>query len=367
MTTTITRSSERDPEEVAGELAGRLFEAGLGAFELATVTLGERLGLYRALADHGPSTSQALAAASRIDARYVREWCEQQAAAGLLGVDDPRLEPELRQFHLPPGSEAVLLDPQSPAYAIPLGGFLEAVGRILPAVEAAFRTGAGIPYADYGVHDVQGAFNRPAFSGQLVQEWLPQIPDLDAALRAGGTVAEFGCGEGWAAIALAVGYPRLLVDGFDIDPLSIDAARRHAERAGVADRVRFAVVDVTDPALTGSYDAVFAFEMVHDLARPIAALQTARRVTADGNAPVIIMDERAAEEFTAPADPIERFFYAASVLHCLPVGRSEEPSAQTGTVMRPDTLRSYATDAGFTRFAVLPIENDMFRFYRIEG
>ena len=209
MTTTITRSSERDPEEVAGELAGRLFEAGLGAFELATVTLGERLGLYRALADHGPSTSQALAAASRIDARYVREWCEQQAAAGLLGVDDPRLEPERRQFHLPPGSEAVLLDPQSPAYAIPLGGFLEAVGRILPAVEAAFRTGAGIPYADYGVHDVQGAFNRPAFSGQLVQEWLPQIPDLDAALRAGGTVAEFGCGEGWAAIALAVGYPRL--------------------------------------------------------------------------------------------------------------------------------------------------------------
>jgi 2-polyprenyl-3-methyl-5-hydroxy-6-metoxy-1,4-benzoquinol methylase len=366
-TTAVTPSSERSPEEVAGDLAGRLFEAGLGAFELATVTLGERLGLYRALADRGPSTSPALAAAAGIDTRYTREWCEQQAAAGLLTVDAPQRDPGERRFALPPGSEAVLLDPESPAYLIPLGGFLEAIGRVMPALEAAFRSGTGVPYAAYAVHHVQGAFNRPVFTGQLVQEWLPLVPDLDATLRAGATVAEFGCGEGWAAIALAVGYPRVRVDAFDIDPPSIEAAGRHAEQAGVADRVRFAVADVTDPALTGSYDAVIAFEMVHDLADPVAALRTARRLTGDGAAPVIVMDERAGEAFTAPADPMERFFYAASVLHCLPVGRCAEHSAQTGTVMRPDTLRRYATDAGFTGFSVLPIENDMFRFYRIEG
>lgn len=367
MTANISTQHDLDPEKVAEDLAGRLFEAGLAAFELATITLGERLGLYRELVAAGPTTASALADAAGVDARYTQEWCEQQAAAGLLTVDDPGLDPDRRRFALPPGSEAVLLDATSPAYLIPLGGFQAAIGRVLPTLEAAYRSGSGVPYADYGIHDVQGAFNRPAFTGQLTQEWLPAVPDLDARLRAGGTVAEFGCGVGWAAVGLALGYPRLQVDGFDSDPRSVEAARRHAEEAGVADRVRFAVADVTDPALSGRYDAVFAFEMIHDLAHPVAALAAARRLTAETGGPVIVMDERAAAEFTAPADPIERFLYAASVLHCLPVGRSEPDSAQTGTVMRADTLRDYAAAAGFTRFAVLPIETEMFRFYRIEA
>ena len=156
--------TERSPEEVAGELAGRLFEAGLGAFELATVTLGTRLGLYGALADGGPATASALAATTGVDARYTREWCEQQAAAGLLTVDDPQRDPDERRFGLLAGSEAVLLDPESPAYLLPLGGFLEAVGRMLPALEDAYRAGTGIPFADYAVQHAQGGFNRPAFT-----------------------------------------------------------------------------------------------------------------------------------------------------------------------------------------------------------
>jgi SAM-dependent methyltransferase len=359
--------AERSPEEVAGELAGRLFESGLGAFELATVTLGARLGLYGALADGGPATASALAATAGVDARYTREWCEQQAAAGLLTVDDPQRAPDARRFGLLPGSEAVLLDPESPAYLLPLGGFLEAVGRVLPALERAYREGTGIPYGDYAVQHAQGGFNRPAFTHQLVQEWLPQVPDVDTRLRAGGTVAELGCGEGWAAIALARGYPGVRVDGFDIDPPSVETARRNAAQAGVADRVRFAVADATDPALTGRYDAVLTVETVHDLADPVAALRTARRLAGDGAAPVLVVDDRAAEEFTAPADPFQRFFHAASVLHCLPVGRCAAHSAQTGTLMRPDTLRAYATEAGFAAVTVLPIENDLFRFYRLEG
>ncbi len=368
MTATVTPSiTEPTQPDVAEQLAGRLFEAGLGAFELATVVLGERLGLYRELADHESVTASELAALAGIDARYAREWAEQQAAAGFLTVDDPAAAPEDRRFSLPPGSAAVLLEQDSPMYLIPIGGFLTAVGRMMPALEVAFRSGTGIPFADYEVQHAQGGFNRPAFNGQLVQEWLPLVPDLDAALRAGGAVAEFGCGEGWAAIALAVGYPALRVDAFDVDPLSIETARRNAEQAGVAERVRFVVADITDPALSGSYDAVFAFEMVHDLAHPVAALRSARRLTGDGAAPVIVMDERAGERFTTPADPMERFFYAASVLHCLPVGRCEEHSAATGTVMRPDTLQHYAAEAGFAQVTVLPIESDMFRFYRLDG
>jgi len=339
---------------VTEQLAGRLFEAGIGAFELTTVLLGERLGLYRALVD-GPRTAAELATATGTDERYVREWCEQQAVAGLLAVDDRR------HFALLAGSEAVLIDELSPVYLVQIGAFVESLGKVLPALQEAFRTGAGVPFGDYDVQHAQGALNRPVFHHQLVQEWLPQVPDLDARLRAGAAVAEFGCGEGWAAIALAVGYPDVRVDGFDVDPPSIATARRHAEAAGVADRVQFTVADVTE--VEGSYDAVFAFEMLHDLAHPVAALQAARRIT-DG--PVVVMDERVAEKFAAPGDPMERFFYAVSVLHCLPAGRCEHGSAATGTVMRTDTMRRYATEAGFAGVTVLPIEHDMFRFYRLE-
>jgi SAM-dependent methyltransferase len=367
MTRGQSSPSVQSPEEVAAELAERIFETGLGAFELVTITLGDRLGLYRALADRGPTTVSELAATVGTDPRYTREWCEQQAVAGLLDVDDAAGDIEERRFDLLPGSEAVFLDPQSPAYVMPLGGFLEAVCRVLPALEVAFRSGAGVPYADYAVQHAQAAFNRPAFSGQLVQEWLPQVPDLHARLGAGGTVAEIGCGEGWAAIALAVGYPGLFVDAFDADPPSIEAAVRNAETAGVADRIRFAVADAADPGMADRYDAVFAFEVLHDLADPVAALRTARRLTGDGAAPTIVMDERAAELFSAPGDPIERLLYAISVLHCLPAGRTDATSAATGTVLRPDQLRRYATAAGFTDVSVLPIAHDLFRFYRLEG
>ncbi|HEY5883002.1 MAG TPA: class I SAM-dependent methyltransferase, partial [Nakamurella sp.] len=302
MTLTDIPATDSTAEEYAGALAGRLFEAGLGFFELATVALGDRLGLYRAIADRGPSTIAELAEAIGLDRRYLREWCEQQAAAGLLATDGTTAaDPDTRSYALPSGSEAVLIDPESPAYLIPITGFLESAARVLPDLESAFRTGRGIPYADYGVQHAQGGFNRPAFTGQLVQQWLPAIPDLHATLTAGGMVAEFGCGEGWAAIALAKGYPGVTVDAFDVDAPSIEAARRHAEAAGVADRVRFVVADVADPALTGRYDAVFAFEMVHDLAHPVEALRAARRLTGAGRSPVILMDERTEEEFSAPA------------------------------------------------------------------
>ncbi|MGD9987261.1 class I SAM-dependent methyltransferase [Pseudonocardia sp.] len=361
----MTTIEDRAPEQVAEELAGRLFEAGIGAIELLTVGLGERLGLYRSLADGpGPVTPGELAAAADVDARYVREWCEQQATAGILAVDDPAADPQARRYTLPAGSEAVLLDPDSPAYVVPIAGFVESAGRVMAALERAYRSGGGVPYADYGVQHAQGGFNRPAFTGRLVSQWLPTVPDLDAALRAGGSVAEFGCGVGWAAISIARGYPAATVDAFDADPASIDAARRNAAEAGVGDRVRFVVADVTDPALTGDHAGVLAFEMIHDLADPVAALRSARRLT---RGPVVVMDENAADGFIVPGGPVDRLFYAASVLHCLPVGRCAEHSAATGTVMRPATLRRYAADAGFSRVTDLPIEDAMFRFYRLEG
>jgi 2-polyprenyl-3-methyl-5-hydroxy-6-metoxy-1,4-benzoquinol methylase len=203
------------------------------------------------------------------------------------------------------------------------------------------------------------------FANSLVAEWLPALPDVHGRLTAGEAVrvADFGCGEGWAAIYLAEAYPNATVDGFDLDDASIVAARKHAAERGVSDRVRFEVRDVTDPAFTGTYDLVLACEMVHDLADPVGALRAMRRLAGEAGA-VLVIDENASERFEAPGDPIQRLLYAFSVLHCLPVGRTVEPSEATGTVMRPDAFRDYAARAGFAAVDDLPIDHEFFRFYR---
>jgi SAM-dependent methyltransferase len=239
----------------------------------------------------------------------------------------------------------------------------------MPALVRAYQSGDGVPYADYAIHDIQGNFNKPIFINLLASEWLPSIPGLAERLS-GPTarVAELGCGEGWAAIAIAQAWPQVTVDGYDLDEASIAAARQNAADAGVSDRVHFELADVADTAAfgAGGHDLVFAFEMVHDLARPVQALETMRRLGAPG-ATYLVVDERAEESFAAPSEsPWERFFYVASVLHCLPAGRNEPDSAATGTVMRPAMLRGYADAAGFGSVEVLPIEHDMFRFYRLE-
>ena len=183
--------------------------------------------------------------------------------------------------------------------------------------------------------------DRPVLLSLLAQAWLPSIPDVHDRLQAEPPArgADIGSGGGWASIAIAQAYPNVTVDGFDVDESSIELARSNAAQAGLADRVAFHVRDIADPGLTGQYDLVMAFEMVHDVARPVESLRTMRALAAEGGT-VLVMDERDAERFTAPGDEVERFMYAASVLCCLPVGLCETPSAATGTVMRPAILRA---------------------------
>jgi 2-polyprenyl-3-methyl-5-hydroxy-6-metoxy-1,4-benzoquinol methylase len=364
MTALDTQGTDRE-EAKAAELNGRLFMAAVEATELATVVLGHRLGLYQALADGGPQTAADLAAGAGIHARYASEWLEQQSVAGIIAVEDGA-EGENRRYTLPPAHAPVLLDPDSPLYAVPLAELVPIVGKVDDQLVAAFRAGTGVPYDAYGIHDAQAGFTRPLFVNLLANEWVPAIPELHERLKADppARVVEIGCGEGVAAITLARAYPAIRVDGFDLDEASIAQARRNAAEAGVADRVTFEVRDVADASLAGSYDAAFAFEMIHDLSRPVDALGTLRRITADDGF-VIVADEAVGDEFEAPGDELHRFFYAASVVHCLPVGMAEQPSAGTGTVIRPSTLRRYAQQAGFADIEILPIENDVWRFYRL--
>jgi len=358
-----------DPARRAA-FADRLFESTVAAFDLVTMYIGERLGLYSALAAAGPSTSAALAAATGTSERYAREWLEQQAAGGLLAVDDPALPADRRRFSLPPEHAEVLLDEGSLSYLAPLGRLLVGIVGPLEEVIEAFRTGGGVPWDAYDepVRTGQADFNRPQFLELLASEWLPAIPDVHARLLAEppARVADIACGAGWSSIAIALGYPRTVVDGFDLDEPSIAAARANAEAMGVAERVRFTVADATDPPLDGGYDLVTVFEALHDLSQPVEALTAMRRLATPHGA-VLVMDERVADTFEAPATPVERFLYQASVLLCLPNGMAEQPSAATGTVMRLETLRRHAAAAGFSNAEVLPIEHDLFRFYRLHA
>lgn len=355
-------------EERCQALADRVFGAALEVADLTTMYLGERLGFYHALVELGEATPVELAEAAGTAGRYTREWLEQQAVTGILDVVDTGV-PETRRYSVPAGHDIALTDRDSLAYVAPIARQFLGMMTALPILTDAYRTGAGIPFEEYGddLREGMGEANRVLYINLLAQEWIPALPDIDARLRDSdrpARVADIGCGTGWSTIALARGYPQARVDGFDLDDASIASAMTNAERAGVGDRVHFHVRDAADPALAGEYDFAFAIETIHDMANPVGALAAMRRMVGAGGT-VLIGDERVAETFTAPGDPIERLMYAASVLHCLPVGLSEEPSAATGTVMRPSVLRRYAEEAGFREVEILPIENDVWRFYRL--
>ncbi|MFW3171719.1 class I SAM-dependent methyltransferase [Geodermatophilus sp. CPCC 206100] len=349
----------------AAPLADRILGSVIGALELAAVHLGSELGWYRALAE-APATAPELAARTGTDARYAREWLEQQAVAGYLTVDDVAADADARRYTLPLEHRGVLVDELDPSFMPPLARAALAFTRNVPRLVGAYRTGAGLGWAEMDdARDAQAAANRPYFLGPLATEDLPRVPGVDDALRAGGRVADVGCGMGWSSVGIARAYPRVEVDGYDVDAPSVAAARRNAEAAGVADRVRFEVADVgalSDTA--GRYALVAAFECVHDMPDPVAVLAAMRRmVRPDGT--VLVVDERVAERFTAPGDDVERLMYGYSLLACLPDGRSTQPSVATGTVMRPATLERYARSAGFAGVEGLPIANDVFRFYRL--
>ena len=348
-------------------LVERLFEAVLGFNDLHAVYIGDRLGLYQALAG-GAETPGEVASAAGCDERYVREWLEHQAVGAILEVDDAGAEAGERRYRIPPGHDEVLLDRDSVNYMAAFARMMVGMVGPLPAVIEAFRTGKGVPYADYPADFVegQGDMNRTQFVNLLASEWLPALPDVDERLRSGSArVADVACGTGWSSIAIAKGYPGVRVDGFDLDPASIEVARKAAEAEGVTDRVDFQVRDAADPELADRYDLVTVFEAIHDMARPVEALRAMRGLLADGGV-ALVADERVAEEFTAPGDEVERVMYGWSILHCLPVGREEQPSAETGTAMRESTFRRYAEEAGFSTVEVVPIEHDFWRFYRLQ-
>ena len=339
-----------------------------GAFNIFAIYIGDRLGLYRALMESGPSTAAELAAHTHTQPRYVREWLEQQAVAGILRVMNENLPADARLFYLPPGHVEPLIHCDSLNYLAPLAQLIAGAVHPLPEILDAYRNGGGVPFSAYGpdLREGQAAINYPAFAHQLASQWLPAMPDIHTRLLSepSAWVADIGCGFGWSSIAIAKGYPLVYVNGFDLDAPSIERARLNAERNRVADRALFQVRDASDPDLSGQYDLVTAFECLHDLSNPVAALRMMRQLTAEDGT-VLIMDERVGDAFSAAGNDVEWMMYGWSILHCLPVGMVEPHAAGTGTVMRAETVQHYAAEAGFRSVEVLPIDNFFFRFYRL--
>jgi 2-polyprenyl-3-methyl-5-hydroxy-6-metoxy-1,4-benzoquinol methylase len=366
--TNMTQTDVAPSASETEQLVERLFGAVIDTLEVASIHLGGRLGFYRALGEDGDATPAELAVRTGTAERYVREWLEQQAVAGFLCVDDPNAPLDQRRYGLPAAYRAVFVEEENLSYLTPLAAIAVDVLVPLEQLLDAYRTGKGVPFEAYGTDlvDAIGAINRPQFVN-LIADWLAAMPEVDARLQAAppARIADVACGTAQSSIAMARAYPQVFVDAIDVDATSIAAAQSNVAAAGLADQVRPVLHDASDPDLGGRYELVTIFEALHDMNHPVEALRAARASLTEGGS-VLIADERVADRFSPPGDEVERLNYGFSVLHCLAVGLLDHDSAGTGTVIRPDTLRAYAAEAGFSRVDVLPIEHDFWRFYRLE-
>jgi 2-polyprenyl-3-methyl-5-hydroxy-6-metoxy-1,4-benzoquinol methylase len=353
MSTTTTEAS----------LDERLFQATIGALELFGVYIGDRLGLYEALRGGNDLTASELAETCEIHPRYAREWLEQQAVAGVLEVDDVAAAADRRRYTLPESHAAVVADPTDPSYLAPFGRMMVGIANAFEDVIEAHRNGGGVPYSRYGAdfRHGQGAINRPAFSTALVDEWLPALSTVDR-LAQGGRLADVGCGQGYAAVAAARAFPHAEVCGIDSDPASIEDARTYAASEGVS--ARFELADAASLSVYGPFDVVLLLEVLHDLARPVEVLRAACEALAEGGS-ILVADEAVAPAFNAPGDDLERMMYGWSITHCLPTAMAEQPSAAIGTVIREDTVRDLAAQAGLSRVDVLDADGGFFRLYEL--
>ncbi len=348
------------PTKQETALDERIIGATVAALEMFSIHLGRRLGLYEALDE--PRTVSDVCAETGIAERYAREWLEQQAVAGLIDVDDPPVPWDRRSYHLNSSQRALFTEPDHPSHVSPLADMLAGIGGVLDSLAEAYSTGGGVPYADYeaSFRFGQGGINRPASTNDLVESWLRDIPDVVDRLRAGGRIADFGCGTGWSTISLARGFPHATVVGYDNDAASIADAIDNAATAGVA--AEFQCADAAEAGQHGPFDLIVIVETLHDLADPIGALSAARAALQPDGA-VVIADEKVADTFTAPGDELERMMYGWSVLHCLPASLSDADSAAIGTVLRPAMAGLMAEEAGFTSFLRSEIDAGFFNLY----
>ena len=321
------------------------FVGDLGAaVHAGMVVIGEKLGLYKALAAESLSSAE-LAAKTGTDERYVREWLASQAAGGYVTYDE-----KTDKFMLNAEQAFTLANEDSPAY-LP-GAFEIALGSLaaVPRITESFRSGAGMGWHEHvdGVFHGCEKFFRPGYAANLVSSWIPALHDVEEKLRAGGRVADVGCGKGASTILMAKAYPKSHFAGFDYHDKSIEAARETAQREKVHERVSFEISKAKE--FPGKdYDFVAVFDCLHDMGDPVGAASHVRNALAkDGT--WMIVEPFANNELKDNLNPVGRVFYSFSTLLCTPCSRSQEVGLCLGAQAGESRIREVVTSAGFTRF-----------------
>ena len=323
--------------QVIGEL-GATVNAGL-------IVVGDRLGLYKAMAGAGAVTPAELAEKTGTTERYVREWLNAQAAGGYV-----RYDPATQRYELPPEQAMALADENSPAF---VGGAFElatATLKAVPQIEERFRTGAGLGWHehDHGVFTGCERFFRPGYNANLVSAWIPALDGVEEKLRVGAKIADVGCGLGASSRLLAEAYPRSRVVGFDYHRESIELAKKKAREAGLSDRLTFEVA----PAASfpgGGYDLVAVFDSLHDMGDPVGAARHVKQaLAADGT--WLIIEPIAGDSVEQNLNPVGRAYYAFSSFLCVPNSLSQDVGLALGAQAGQQRIHDVVTAAGFTRF-----------------
>jgi len=318
----------------------------LGAiFHAALVVIGDKLGLYRAMAEAGPVTSSELAKRAGASERYVREWLAANAASGYVNYDA-----SAGRYSLSAEQSFALAEEGSPAFL--LGAFQAATAALKaePKIAEAFRTGSGLGWHEHDPALFQGVerFFRPGYVANLVTAWIPSLDGVETKLRKGARVADVGCGHGASTILMAQAYQRSTFTGFDYHEASIKRAREAADEAGVAERVNFEVASAKN--YPGSdYDFIAFFDCLHDMGDPVGAASYVRKTLAPDGV-LMIVEPYANDRVEENLNPVGRLYYSASTLICTPASLSQEVGLALGAQAGEARMREVVTKGGFTRF-----------------
>ena len=332
---------EQKVDEAVGKVFGELAVAVTGPL----IVLGDRLGLWAALAGAGPVTPAELAAKTGTFERYVREWLRGVAVAGYAGYD-----PATGTFTLSDEMALVLATDDSPASLIGVFPGFAAMWSDLGTIEGFFRTGGGMSWGDHhpALNDSQARFTRPLYKAALVDGWIAALDGVTSRLQAGGTVADIGCGQGTSTILMAERFPASSLAGFDHSDAVIAAARKAADHADLADRVSFEVADAAEFPGRG-YDLICFTDSLHDLGDPVAAAAHARAALAPGGT-VMVVEPLAADRFEDDfANPYARVGYAISTMVCTPSSLAQPGAAALGAMAGEARIRQVLAAAGYTR------------------
>ena len=341
------------------EFAGLMMNDLGAAMQGALTYIGDRLGIFKALAGAGAVTSVELAERTGLNERYLREWLGAMTAAKYISYD-----PATSRYSMSPENAMILANEDSPFY---MGGFMQMVVPevgMAPKLLESFRTGRGLPQSEYPpeVFEAIERGSAPMYRHQLIRKWMPAMPQVVERLNAGGTALDVGCGSGRAVIALATAYPKARIFGYDAHPGSVERARANAKAAGVADRVTFDVVDCTRlPA--EQFDFIATFDVVHDSVDPVGLLKSIRNaLKSDGT--YLMVEVNVSNRPEDNINPMGRMMYSASTLYCMTVSLAQG-GAGIGALMGEPKARELVASAGFSSFQRLPVKDAFSVLYEI--